>query len=41
MKYLFICSFVDGILKVGFVEQDAEREYFELSENLPITFERG
>ena len=27
--------FVDGILKVGFVEQDAEREYFELSENLP------
>lgn len=27
--------FVDGILKVGFVEQDAERDYFELSENLP------
>jgi UDP-3-O-[3-hydroxymyristoyl] N-acetylglucosamine deacetylase/3-hydroxyacyl-[acyl-carrier-protein] dehydratase len=28
-------SFVDGILKVGFVEQEAERVYFELTENLP------
>ena len=27
--------FVDGILKVGFVEQEAERVYFELTENLP------
>ena len=27
--------FVDGILKVGFVEQEAERIYFELTENLP------
>lgn len=27
--------FIEGIEKVGFTEQDAEREYFELSENIP------
>ena len=27
--------FVDGILAVGFEEQNAEREYFELDENIP------